>query len=143
MQEDPLDLKPVPRVLVAEDNPANQRLIHIILTSLGYEVRLAGDGREALKALDAERFDVVLMDVRMPVLDGLAATRAIRALPDARSELPVIGVTADVRPRIEADARAAGMTACLFKPLDVTRLTDLVSAWAGAGPRISRSVRTR
>lgn len=141
--EDARYVKVAPRVLVAEDNPANQRLVEIILVSLGYDVRIVDDGAAALRALDSDRFDVVLMDLRMPVLNGFATARAIRELPDERANIPIIAVTADVRPRVEADAIAAGMNACLFKPLDVTRLTDLVSAWAGAGPEISRSAGSR
>jgi len=138
--EDAQNVNAAPRVLVAEDNPANQRLVEIILASLGYDVCSVDNGVAALRALEADHFEVILLDVHMPVLNGFATARAIRKLPDERARIPIIAVSADLRPRVEADALAAGMNACLSKPLDVTQLTELVSVWAGQGPRISRSV---
>jgi CheY-like chemotaxis protein len=134
------------RVLVAEDNPANQRLVEIILTSLGYRVRIAPDGAEAVRAAETEPFDLILMDIRMPVLDGFEAARAIRRLHGPAGEAPIVAVTADMRPRIQEDAYAAGMNACIFKPIDITALTDLAERWTGGAltPRSpSRSARSR
>lgn len=130
--------RPAPRLLVAEDNPANQRLVEIILTSLGYRLSIVDDGRKAVQAAEAEAFDLVLMDLRMPVLDGFQAAKRIRKLEGERADVPILAVTADVRPRVEADALAAGMNGCLFKPIDVSKLTAAVAAWAGAGPSIGR-----
>ncbi len=131
--------RPAPRLLVAEDNPANQRLFEIILSSLGYRLSIVDDGRKAVQAVEAESFDLVLMDLRMPVLDGFQAAQRIRKLDGEKSDIPILAVTADVRPRVEADVMAAGMNACLFKPIDISKLTAAVAAWAGAGPRIGRS----
>jgi CheY-like chemotaxis protein len=122
---------------VAEDNPANQRLVEIILSSLGYSLTLVDDGRKAVAAVEAEAFDLVLMDLRMPVLDGFEASRRIRLLEVPHAGLPIVAVTADVRPRVEADVFAAGMNGCLFKPLDIARLTNVVAAWVGTGPRLA------
>jgi CheY-like chemotaxis protein len=130
--------RPAPRLLVAEDNPANQRLIEIILSSLGYRLSIVDDGRKAVQAVEAEAFDLVLMDLRMPVLDGFEAARRIRKLEGEKSDIPILAVTADVRPRVEADVLAAGMNGCLFKPIDVSQLTAAVASWAGAGPRIGK-----
>lgn len=132
-----------PRVLVAEDNPASQRLVDIILSSLGYDLTLVDNGRQAVQAAEVARFDLVLMDLRMPVLNGFEAAKLIRQLPDARGAPPILAVTADVRPRIEADVLEAGMNGCLFKPVDVTSLTEIVATWAGRGPRLSRAAYSR
>jgi CheY-like chemotaxis protein len=129
--------KPAPRVLVADDNPANRRLIDIILSELGYRLTLVGDGREAVLAVNARPFELVLMDLRMPGLDGFEAARRIRRLPEGRGDAPIVAVTADVRPRVEADVLAAGMNACLFKPFDIVSLTQTVAAWAGASPKLA------
>ncbi len=135
---DPIEEQsPAPRLLVAEDNPANQRLIEIILTSLGYSLSMVDDGRKAVHAVEAEAFDLVLMDLRMPVLDGFEAAKRIRLLEVPQAQVPIVAVTADVRPRVEADVFAAGMNACLFKPIDVTKLTNVVAGWVGVGPRLA------
>src|SRR5262245_7571172 len=115
-----------PHLLVAEDNPANQRLIEIILSSLGYALSLVDDGSKAVQAVEAHAFDLVLMDLRMPVLDGFEATKRIRLLEVPHAQLPIIAVTADVRPGVQQDVFAAGMNACLFKPIDVAKLTNVV-----------------
>ena len=129
-------LKLAPRVLLADDNPANRRLVDIILSELGYRMTLVGDGREAVMAVNASAFNLVLMDLRMPGLDGFEAARRIRKLPYGRGDAPIVAVTADLRPRVEADVRAAGMNACLFKPFDITSLTEIVAIWAGASPKL-------
>ncbi len=133
--------EPAPKILVAEDNPANRRLVEIILSGLGYRVTLVSDGRDAVLAANAERFDLVLMDLRMPGLDGFEAARRIRRLRHGRGKAPIVALTADVRPRVEADALAAGMDACLFKPIDVTALTEAVATWAGASPTLAATAR--
>jgi CheY-like chemotaxis protein len=131
-------VKPAPRVLVAEDNPASRRLVDIILTCLGYRLTLVVDGREAVLAANAQAFDLVLMDLRMPGIDGFEAARRIRRLPFGKGSAPIVAVTADVRPRVESDVLAAGMNACLFKPIDILSLTETVAAWAGASPRLGQ-----
>jgi CheY-like chemotaxis protein len=101
------------RVLLAEDNPTNQLVTRAVLEREGAAVVVAGDGHEAVAAALDARFDVLLMDVQMPGLDGLEATRAILA----RRRVPVIGLTAGMGPESERECREAGMVAWLGKPI--------------------------
>jgi two-component system, sensor histidine kinase and response regulator len=114
-------------VLVVDDNPVNRKLLQIILDRAGHDVTLACDGREAVGAVEGGRFDLVLMDVQMPVMDGLEATRRIRALPDpARARTPIVAVTANAM-RGDADAcYAAGMDGYVTKPVTMGSLSDAI-----------------
>jgi signal transduction histidine kinase/ActR/RegA family two-component response regulator len=105
------------RVLVVDDVATNRTLLSSMLTGLGYAVTLAESGVEALHALGRDRFDVVLMDVNMPDMDGLEAVRRIRALPDSRAVLPVVALTAGASRADAAEAMAAGMSAHVSKPV--------------------------
>jgi two-component system sensor histidine kinase/response regulator len=113
-------------ILVVEDNPVNQRLAVITLGQAGYTVATAGDGAEALALLAGGRVRLVLMDIMMPVMDGLAATRAIRADPGLR-HLPVIALTANADAGNRADCLAAGCDAFEAKPFDRGRLLALIA----------------
>jgi len=107
------------RVLVAEDNDVNRKFIARLLQRRGYTVGLAGDGREALDALAREPWDIVLMDVQMPVLDGFGATRAIREQEKTTGEhLPIVALTAQALTGDEGRCREAGMDAYVAKPVD-------------------------
>ena len=107
------------RVLVAEDNATNRRLVEVMLTRLGHEVVFAFDGRGAVEQAGASRFDVVLMDVQMPEMDGLTATRRIREMETQRGtpRVPIIAVTADVTVDDREQCLRAGMDDYLPKPL--------------------------
>lgn len=110
-------------VLVVEDNPTNQRVAVQLLRKLGATAEVAGDGAEGVARARDGRFDVVLMDYHMPEMDGLAATRAIRALETPAASLPILALTASA---MEADRRAcaaAGMTGYLSKPIDLASLS--------------------
>ncbi|CAN5561666.1 response regulator [soil metagenome] len=114
------------RVLVVDDHPVNRRVIKLFLAPFECDLVEVENGREALEALEAEAFDLVLMDVNMPVMDGLEATRRLRADP-RWSRLPVIALTADVmRTQVET-CLDAGMDAHVAKPID---LRDLLSVMA-------------
>jgi signal transduction histidine kinase/DNA-binding response OmpR family regulator len=116
------------RILLAEDNQVNQHVATLMLGKLGYRVDLAANGAEAVDAVHRARYDVVLMDVQMPVLDGLDATRRIRAeLPPDRQP-HIIALTASVLIEDRAACRAVGMDDYLTKPI---RLNDLASALQG------------
>ncbi len=111
------------RVLVAEDNPVNQRLVVRLLERRGHEIVLVENGRAALAALAAGPFDLVLMDVQMPVLDGFAATRELRTQERAKgAHVPVIAMTAHAMSGDRERCLAAGMDAYLAKPVDPERL---------------------
>ncbi|HKI98628.1 MAG TPA: response regulator [bacterium] len=116
------------RVLVAEDNAVNQKLIHALLSKHGYETHMVGNGREAVEAVKRGPFDLVLMDVQMPVLDGLAATRAIRERPGSRT-LPIIAMTADALDGDRERCLAAGMDDYLPKPIMPDVLHRKLSKW--------------
>jgi PAS domain S-box-containing protein len=106
------------RILVAEDNSVNQRLIERILAKAGYCVRLAVNGEDAIRCMERENFDVVLMDLQMPVLDGVDATRRIRAMSDkTKAEIPIVALTAHAFAEQREQAFEAGMNAYLTKPL--------------------------
>jgi PAS domain S-box-containing protein len=120
------------RVLLVEDTPANQKLVHYLLSNRGHTVVVAENGRESLDRLTAEDFDLVLMDVQMPEMDGFQATAAIRALPDVRkARIPVVAMTAHA---LRGDAErclAAGMDSYLSKPIDGHELIALVERLSG------------
>jgi CheY-like chemotaxis protein len=121
------------RVLVAEDNPVNAMLVQAMLKREGCTVELAGTGDEALQALARSRYDLVLMDMRMPGLDGPGATRALRARGD---ETPIIALTANA---FEEDRKAcleAGMNAFLSKPVDSVALKAMLARWTNRDSRV-------
>lgn len=121
------------RILVAEDMPLNQELIRDLLEEVGYEVDVVANGRDAVTAVRAGRYDLVLMDVQMPGMDGIAATRLIRKLEPAVASVPIVAVTADVLPQ-EIDAfRAVGINAHLGKPYQRDALIAAVELWAAYG----------
>ena len=104
-------------ILLAEDNLINQKLARTLLERQGWQVSLAEDGAQALEAVRHGRFDLVLMDVQMPVMDGLEATRRIRALDGEAGDIPIIGLTAHAMPRDRASCLEAGMNHYIAKPV--------------------------
>jgi CheY-like chemotaxis protein len=98
------------RVLVAEDHPVNRKVVGLLLQSMGHQVSFAEDGQQALMQASQFDFDLVLMDIHMPVMDGLSSTRHIRALPGERGRVPIVALTADVMSDAAEQATAAGMT---------------------------------
>jgi signal transduction histidine kinase/ActR/RegA family two-component response regulator len=123
------------RVLGVDDVASNRLLVRAILEAEGHTVVLAAAGEEAVTLVAQDAFDVVLMDVRMPGMDGLEATRRIRALPGAVGLTPVIGVSADAGRADVAECLAAGMTAHIAKPLDrQALLAELLRATAHTAP---------
>jgi len=113
-------------VLLVEDNPVNQRVAQIYLDRAGCDVVLCGNGREALAALKARRFDLVLMDVQMPVMDGLAATRLIREREGINQRVPIVALTASGMKEQIDECMASGMDEVMAKPIDRERLTALL-----------------
>jgi PAS domain S-box-containing protein len=114
------------RVLVVEDNETNALVAESLLKRLGAEVDLVGNGEAAVGAAAHRRYDVILMDINMPVMNGLAATRAIRALGGDNAEVPVIACTANAFGEDVEACRAAGMDDFLAKPFSATRLAGVV-----------------
>lgn len=116
-----------PRVLVVDDHPVNREVARIMLQALGCEVIEVCDGVEAVEAVGAEAFDLVLMDVRMPRMDGLEATRRIRGLPGQTGDVAIVAMTADAMPEDVVRCLAAGMNAHMAKPVSQAGLFDAVS----------------
>ncbi|MBU2167556.1 MAG: response regulator [Alphaproteobacteria bacterium] len=115
------------RVLVVDDHDINRRAIQLILQPLGCEVTTAADGMAALKACDAQTFDLIFMDVRMPELDGRETTRRLRASDNANAQVPVIAVTADTSPDDITACADAGMTYFVPKPITPATLLGAVN----------------
>jgi signal transduction histidine kinase/CheY-like chemotaxis protein len=115
------------QVLLAEDTPTNQKLAERLLTRRGHIVEIARNGQQALELIEQRDYDVVLMDVQMPVMDGIQATIAIRALPDpAKSRLPIIAMTAHALKEDAESCLAAGMDAYVSKPIQAEEFIELV-----------------
>ena len=122
------------RVLLAEDTPPNQKLVVHILGRRGHSVEIANNGQQALDLLRGQDFDVVLMDVQMPVMDGFQATRGVRRLDDPRkARVPIIAMTAHALRGDDQRCLAAGMDAYLSKPLTGSELVATVERLAGPG----------
>ncbi len=116
------------RVLVVEDNPINQRVVQAMLAHAGHAVRMVANGVEAVEAVRLEAFDAVLMDMQMPLLDGLGATRQIRALPPPRGRVPIIALTADAMTGAKEYYVEAGMDDYLAKPIPSGALIEKLEA---------------
>jgi CheY-like chemotaxis protein len=135
----PPSVAPV-RVLVAEDNLVNQRVVEGLLAGRGHKVTVVNNGREAVRALTRDAFDIVLMDLQMPEMGGFEATAEIRALERATGgHVPIIALTAHAMNGDRERCLAAGMNGYLSKPIDRLRLFEIVEynlATATATPEV-------
>ncbi|ALG89944.1 MULTISPECIES: hybrid sensor histidine kinase/response regulator [Actibacterium] len=134
------------QLLVVDDNEINRDLLQAMLKRLGHQVTLATGGREAVALAENTRFDVILMDISMPGMNGIQATRAILSGTGPNRKTPVLAVTAHALPNEREEFKAVGMSGLLLKPLDMkaldTALSDLASAngaavtgeWGAAAP---------
>ncbi|GEP04985.1 hypothetical protein MOX02_30230 [Methylobacterium oxalidis] len=132
------------RILLVEDVPLNQELARSVLEAEGFAVEVAGDGAEAVAAVEAEAaggtgYDLVLMDVQMPGMDGLAATRRIRALASPARGVPIVAMTANVLPQQIAALREAGMDDHVGKPFRRADLFATIARWAGPDRRAAEA----
>lgn len=119
------------RILVVDDEDVNREILKSFLRKQGHESVFAINGAQAVEMAAREPFDLILMDVQMPVMDGLEATRRIRELPLPHSHVPIIGLTASFRASDVQTYFQAGMTKCLAKPIDWTRFADALSRYLG------------
>jgi CheY-like chemotaxis protein len=115
------------RLLVAEDNEVNREVLAAMIGALGHEATFAQDGQDALEAAREREFDLVLMDLHMPRMDGLDAARAIRALPGAAAVVPIVALTADAFDETRRRCTAAGMTGFLSKPVSMDQLAQVLA----------------
>jgi signal transduction histidine kinase/CheY-like chemotaxis protein len=120
------------RILVAEDNAINQEIARTLLEQVGHRVELCGDGEQAISAWASGNFDLILMDVQMPVTDGLTATREIRRLEQQASRTPIVAMTANAMRGDHDACLAAGMDDYVSKPFDPAELLAVVSRWLAA-----------
>jgi CheY-like chemotaxis protein len=118
------------RILVAEDNLVNQRVTTQILKRLGYRADLVGNGAEAVVAVKRQQYDLVLMDVHMPEMDGLEATQQIRRECAAGHKPEIVAMTASALPQDVDDCLAAGMDGVLTKPVSAAELRAVVESAA-------------
>jgi PAS domain S-box-containing protein len=120
-------------ILVAEDVPASQVLARALLEKMGHRVEIRSDGAAALAAVRSGSFDLVLMDIQMPIMDGLEASRAIRALDGHAAEVPIVALIPVGQPEERARALAAGATDTLAKPIRPRELASVVERVVSSG----------
>jgi len=116
------------RVLFVEDNEVNRRVVREMLRAGEIEMAEAEDGEAGLRMVQDDDYDLILMDLRMPGMDGLTAIRHIRARGDAKADIPVIVITADAGSSIEADCKAAGADDLILKPVSMTTLFNTIGS---------------
>jgi CheY-like chemotaxis protein len=124
------------RILLAEDNPVNQKLATLMLTKAGYQVEVADNGKEAVQKYTKSPadFDLIFMDIQMPEMDGLAATKAIREWESQNSQetihnLPIIAMTAHAMKGDRETCLAAGMDAYVTKPIKRELVFEMLDRW--------------
>ena len=123
------------KILVADDHNINQILITELLRHLAHDVQVVGDGVQAVDAVRDGRFDLVLKDVRMPLMDGLEATRTICELSGPHRDIAIVALTADGNePVCRNDYIAAGMNEVLTKPIDLPRLRNMLTRFEPVAP---------
>jgi len=115
-------------ILIAEDNPVNQKLINLILTKMGYVPDMVVDGSKVLEALDKKRYQLILMDIQMPEMDGLEATRRIRACAGKQQPI-IVAMTANARLEDRESTILAGMDDYLTKPVKIDELLSVLEKW--------------
>lgn len=120
------------RVLVVDHNALNRELLVAMLERVGVEVAEAENGAESLEAVLSREFDAILMDSQMPVMDGLEASRRIRALPTGKANVPIIGLTGNANPEDRLKGLEAGMTDYLPKPVTASALRQTIARWTRA-----------
>jgi CheY-like chemotaxis protein len=118
-----------PRVLLAEDHPTNRKVVELILGAIGVDLTSVENGQEALDAFESQAFDLILMDMQMPVMDGLTAIEAIRAqeVAEGRPRTPIYALTANAMPEHAEASYLAGADAHLTKPIAAEALIAAVS----------------
>ena len=123
------------RILMAEDNATNQHVLAAMIRKLGHVVEIVANGRDAVEAVAHRPYDLVLMDVMMPEMDGLSATRAIRAAEGPEAAVPIVVLTAGVSQQRAEECRAAGADDFATKPITGARLAQLIEHYARRAPR--------
>jgi two-component system sensor histidine kinase/response regulator len=128
------DGRPRGRLLLAEDNAVNQRVACLMVERMGFEVDVVGNGQAAVAAVATGRYDAVLMDCRMPVMDGYEATAAIREMGPEGHRLPIIALTASALESDRQRCLAVGMDGHVPKPIQFDVLAGALDRFVGAAP---------
>lgn len=134
LENNPIGRRTVTRalqILAIDDHPGNLHLMEIVIQALGHEATLAASGPQGIEALASAPFDLVLMDLMMPEVDGFETAQRIRRSGQAWASIPIVAVTADATPEAHADAEEAGMDAVLTKPLDLHRMIETIAYLCG------------
>jgi two-component system, sensor histidine kinase and response regulator len=134
------------RVLLAEDNPDHQKIVTFILSGRGHAVDIAGDGQQAIHMAQENRYDVIVMDMKMPGMDGLEATKAIRTRENGNRRVPIIALTAYAMKGDRERCLAAGMDGYLSKPIngqEMIMLVETLATRAVADGRVQVSIHSR
>jgi CheY-like chemotaxis protein len=126
------------KILVCEDNAVNSKVAVRLLTRIGYEVESASDGQEGVNKFLNVKYDAILMDCQMPIMDGFAATKKIRAIEFEQNQkrgthhaIPIIALTANAQLRDRDDCFASGMDDFLDKPIEIRALQEALARWLG------------
>jgi CheY-like chemotaxis protein len=114
---------------VVDDIETNREIVEAYLRDNNYEVASVASAVDAIRLIQAERYDVILMDIQMPVMDGVTATRCIRALPDSFRNIPIIAMTGNVLPQQVRSFLDAGMNDHVAKPIERVKLYSSVRRW--------------
>jgi len=122
------------RVMVVEDHPVNRKFVGILLEKMGCQVTFCENGQLGVEAAERNMFDLILMDVHMPVMDGLTATRTIRAMPGPIAQVPIIVLSADVMNDAKEKALAAGVNDFVSKPVQASQLQAVMQKCLAAAP---------
>ncbi len=122
------DVKPT-KILLAEDNPVNQKVLRLLLMPFEHDLTFVENGADAIEALEEDSFDLVLMDLSMPVIDGPSATRVIRGRKGPSSNTPIVALTANAMAGDREIYLAAGMNGYLSKPVSATKLVETIEPY--------------
>jgi CheY-like chemotaxis protein len=120
------------RILVAEDNPTNQKVLACLLQPTGCQIDFVDNGLDAIAAVTRSPYNLVLMDMRMPRMDGVTATYRIRSLPEPAASVPIVALTADVVAGAKEKFQAAGMNGFVAKPIDKEILFKAIEEQTGS-----------
>ncbi|GAB3702968.1 hypothetical protein GCM10027592_32920 [Spirosoma flavus] len=116
------------RVLIAEDSSVIQNLARKILEFQNYDITAVKNGEQVLQILDKEDFSILLLDINMPLMDGMECVRRVRALPDSKkASLPIVAITGNAKNYTEEEFKTAGFNDVLVKPLNFDRLVEVVN----------------
>jgi len=123
-------LSPLPHILTVDDSKGLRLFVQQALAGFACDHGEAANGYNAFFAIERTRPDLILLDLSMPVMDGLEATRRIRRMDGPASQTPIVALTADIDPELEDRAREAGVSQLAAKPIDPPRLRDIANRWA-------------